>query len=161
MTARWAYRVGQVGAAHLARMSDGDRAEALSHLGPELGELFLHMAVRDQQHALRVLHRLHDAGPLLCQAALLHDVGKADAPLGTVGRSLVVLAEATGTLPPLRRLPLVGGRFSRYLRHAEIGAEMLKAAGADPDLVEIVAEHEAGRPARPETASLQAVDERE
>src|ERR1700730_1132910 len=136
MTARWAYRVGQVRSAHRARMSDRDRAEAFSHLGPELGGLFLRMAVRDQKHALRVLHRLDDAGPLLCQAALLHDVGKAEAPLGTMGRSLVVLAEATGTVAVLRRLPVMGVRASRYLRHAQIGAEMLKAAGADPDLVE-------------------------
>jgi putative nucleotidyltransferase with HDIG domain len=161
MTARWAYRAGQVGAAHRARMSDRDRAEALSHLGPDLGGLFLRMAVRDQRHALRVLRRLSDAGPLLSQAALLHDVGKADAPLGTAGRSMVVLAQATGTLAMLRRLPLVGGRFRRYLHHAEIGAQMLKAAGADPVLVAIVAEHEAERPAHPETARLQAVDERE
>ena len=85
MTARWAYRVGQVRSAHRARMSDRDRAEAFSHLGPELGGLFLRMAVRDQQHALRVLRRLDGPGPLLCQAALLHDVGKAEAPLGTLG----------------------------------------------------------------------------
>ena len=159
MTARWAYRVGQVRSAHRARMSDRDRAEAFSHLGPELGGLFLRMAVRDQQHALRVLRRLDGPGPLLCQAALLHDVGKAEAPLGTVGRSLVVLAGATGTCRLLRRLPMVGGRFNRYLRHAEIGAEMLRSAGANPDLVEIVAEHEALLPAHPETALLQAVDE--
>ena len=161
MMARWAYRVGQVGAAQRARMSERDRAEALSHLGPELGGLYLRMAVRDQKHALRVLHRLDNAGPLLSQAALLHDVGKAEAPLGTVGRSLVVLAETTGTVALLRRLPVVGVRASRYLRHAQIGAEMLKAAGAAPELVEIVAEHQASRPDHPETVSLQAVDERE
>jgi putative nucleotidyltransferase with HDIG domain len=161
MTARWAYRVGQVGAAHRARMSDRDRAEALSQLSPELGGLFLRMAVRDQQHALRVLRRLHDEGPLVRQAALLHDVGKAEAPLGTLGRSLVVLAEAIGTMRLLCRLPLVGGRISAYSRHARIGAEMLSGAGADPHLVEIVAEHEDTRPVHPETARLQAVDERE
>lgn len=161
MTARWAYRVGQVGAAHRARMTDDDRAEALSHLSHELGLLFLRMAVRDQQHALRVLHRLDSADPVLCQAALLHDVGKAQAPLGTPGRSLVVLARAVGQVGALCRVPVLGPRVSRYLRHAEIGAAMLKEAGADAELVEIVAEHEDPQPVRPQTRRLQAVDERE
>jgi putative nucleotidyltransferase with HDIG domain len=161
MTARWAYRVGQVGAAHRARMDDADRAEALSHLTPKLGALYLGMAVRDQKHALRVLRRLGHADSLLCRAALLHDVGKTRAPLGTLGRSLVVLARATDTTGLLRAIPLLGPRVQRYLRHPEIGAEMLRAAGADAALVEIVAEHESGRPHHPATARLQAVDERE
>jgi putative nucleotidyltransferase with HDIG domain len=161
MPARWAYRLGQVSAAHRARMSERDRAEALAHLDPNLGQLFLGMAVRDQRHALRVLRRLGGGGPLLGQAALLHDVGKADAPLGSIGRSLVILARSTGTLWLLRRVPALGPRVSRYLSHPKIGAEKLRAAGAHPVLVEIVAEHEASRPAHPETARLQAADERE
>ena len=161
MTARWAYRVGQVGAAHRARMDDADRAEALSHLTPELGRLYLGMAVRDQKHALRVLRRAGRADGLLCRAALLHDVGKSQTPLGTPGRSLVVLAEATGTTGLLCALPFLGTRVRRYLRHPEIGAEMLRAVGADAALVEIVAEHESARPRHPATARLQALDERE
>jgi putative nucleotidyltransferase with HDIG domain len=161
MTARWAYRLGQVGAAHRARMDDADLAEALGHLDLELGRLYLGMAIRDQKHALRVLRRLGRADSLLCRAALLHDVGKTRAPLGTPGRSLVVLAEATGTTHLLCALPVVGTRVRRYLRHPEIGAEMLRAAGADAALVEIVAEHESSRPRHPATAMLQAVDERE
>jgi putative nucleotidyltransferase with HDIG domain len=161
MNARWAYRLGQVGAAHRARMDDADTAEALSHLTPELGRLYLGMAVRDQAHALRVLRRLGHADSLLCRAALLHDVGKTRAPLGTPGRSLVVLAEPIGATRLLCAVPFVGTRVRRYLRHPEIGAEMLRAAGADAALVEIVAEHESHRPHHPATARLQAVDERE
>ncbi len=161
MTARWAYRIGQAGAARKAASCELDPSEALSHLSPELGRLFLAMAARDQRHALGVLRRLDGGGPLLYQAALLHDAGKAAAPLGTLGRSLVVLAQASGTLWLLRRLPAFGRRVSRYSDHAAIGAAMLRAAGADPTLVAIVAEHESPRPAHPETATLQAADDRE
>jgi hypothetical protein len=35
---------------------------------------------------------------------------------------------------------------------------MLRRAGADPGLVEIVAEHQAQAPRRPETRQLQGVD---
>jgi putative nucleotidyltransferase with HDIG domain len=159
--ARWAYRVGQVRSAHGAALGDADREEALSQLDPALGELFLRMAARDQVHALRVLRRLGDAEPLLRRAALLHDVGKSQAPLGTVGRSLVVLAAATGTTRLLCHLPGIGPRVRRYLDHPRIGAELLRGAGAEGPLAQIVAEHESRYPSHPETAILQALDERE
>jgi putative nucleotidyltransferase with HDIG domain len=161
MTARWAHRVGQVRSAHRAAMSDADREEALSHLDPALGELFVRMAVRDQVHALRVLRRLGDAEPPLQQAALLHDVGKIETPMGTMGRSLVVLAGATRTMGLLTRVPGIGPKVQRYIEHPTIGAELLRHAGADGPLVQIVAEHESKHPSHPETAILQAMDERE
>ena len=161
MTARCAYRVAQVRSAHRAAIREADQEEALSHLDPALGELFLRMAARDQVHALRVLRRLGDAEPLLRQAALLHDVGKIETPMGTMGRSMVVLAGATGTTGLLTRVPGIGPRVQRYLDHPRIGAELLRHAGADGPLVQIVAEHESKRPSHPETAILQAIDERE
>ncbi len=161
MTARWAYRVGQVRSAHGAAMSDADREEVLSHLNPALEELFLRMAARDQVHALRVLRRLGDAESLLQQAALLHDVGKSETPLGTVGRSVLVLAGATGTVGLLTQVPGIGPKVRRYLEHPRIGAELLRRAGADGPLVQIVAEHESKRPSHPETTILQAMDDRE
>jgi putative nucleotidyltransferase with HDIG domain len=160
-TTRWAYRVRQVRSARRATISDADREEALSWLAPPLDQLFLRMAARDQAHALRVMRRLGDAAPLLRQAALLHDVGKVEAPMGSIGRSLVVLARATRTTGLLTILPGLGPRARRYLEHPRIGAEMLRGAGADGPLAQIVAEHQSRSPAHPETEVLQALDERE
>jgi putative nucleotidyltransferase with HDIG domain len=161
------YRISQALAASTARMSTADREEATDALPPELRALFLEMAVRDQRHSLEVLRRLRQAAApggvdaLLEQAALLHDVGKARAPLGTPGRSLLVLAEAFGGLGWLCRLPLLGSRVARYITHPAIGAAILREAGAPAALVEIVAEHQHDRPQRPETLRLQAADGRE
>ena len=161
MAAGWMYRVGQVRDARRAVMSDADREEARAHLSPALEELFLRMAVRDQAHAMRVLRRVGAIEPLLCQAALLHDVGKIESPLGTPGRSLVVLARATGTTSLVIRLPRIGPKVRRYLDHPRIGADLLRAAGADAPLVQIVAEHESPEPSHPQTAVLQSIDRRE
>ncbi|HEV3232864.1 MAG TPA: HD domain-containing protein [Candidatus Dormibacteraeota bacterium] len=163
------YRAGQARDMLTARMSPADHAEAMEHLDPELRHLFLTMTVRDQLHSLRVLRRLQARDPdiptrrpsLLAQAALLHDVGKAETPLGIPGRSLVVLAGLTGTLGGLTRVPRLGLRVARYLRHPQIGARMLIDAGAPGALAEIVAEHQSRTPRHPETATLQAADGRE
>ena len=55
-------------------------------------------------------------------AALLHDAGKAEAGLGTFGRAWATARGFVGD--PAR----VGGRAGAYLRHAEIGAEILRSA---------------------------------
>ncbi|HEV3233516.1 MAG TPA: HDIG domain-containing protein [Candidatus Dormibacteraeota bacterium] len=158
---RWRYRVGQVIAAARARNTNVDVEAVLRDLPPGLGELWLEMAPRDMVHSLKVFRRVAGDELLVRQAALLHDVGKARAPLGTIGRSLVVLAERFGATVALDAVPVLGGRCRRYRRHPEIGAEMLRQAGADPVLVEIVAEHQSPAPRHPQTARLQAVDERE
>jgi predicted HD phosphohydrolase len=64
-------------------------------------------------------------------AALLHDVGKVDADLGTWARALATVVDRrTGD-----------GRFARYRRHDEIGATLLVAAGADALTVAWAREH--------------------
>ena len=62
-------------------------------------------------------------------AALLHDVGKTASGLGTFGR---VAATVRGHLGDPED---VGGRTGAYLRHAEIGAELLEHAGARAETV--------------------------
>jgi hypothetical protein len=56
---------------------------------------------------------------------------------------------------------VLGPRIRRYRQHPAIGARMAATAGADPRLVEIIAEHQSAAPARAETRRLQAADGRE
>ena len=157
---RASYRVGQALSGTFGRPDARAASEAAGELPANLRPLFLEMRRRDQGHAIRVLQRVGAAPELLRQAALLHDVGKARAFLGTPGRTLVVVARAAHMTAAVSRLPYIGGRVARYELHPEIGAEMLRQAGAPDALVEIVAEHQWSHPRRPETRRLQEADGR-
>lgn len=95
------------------------------------------MQGRDRRHSLEVLSRfdalMPDAPMSARAAALLHDVGKAGVDLGWVGRILAtVLGPRTDA-------------FDRYLRHEEIGVEMLRGV-SDPATVRLVAGVDPGDP---------------
>jgi hypothetical protein len=89
------------------------------------------MPVADRRHSLFVARRfvtgLPDAPREAVAAALLHDVGKIECGLGTLGR---VAATVVGPH---------GRRFRQYHAHEEIGAAMAAAAGAAPVTVETIA----------------------
>ena len=118
-----------------------DQAEWLE---PRQVELFYSQALADQRHARRVASWLVARGHvdrLLIQAALLHDVGKAIAPIWLGQRVAWVIV---GRLAPGARGWLVGrgGGWRALAAHQGIGAERLRAIGAEPRLVGLVA----GRP---------------
>ncbi len=89
-------------------------------LPPALADLFFSQPYQDQRHAFDVATHVDD--PKVLEAALLHDVGKARSGLGAVGRSLATIWGATGL--PIR------GRWSIYLAHGRLGADMLAERGA-------------------------------
>ena len=105
--------------------------------------LWERMSGPDRRHAVGVardvVERLggEDATPPVVAAALLHDVGKIDAGLGTLAR---VPATLVG-LVARERVASGTGRVARYLRHDAIGADLLTAAGADPLTVAWAREH--------------------
>jgi hypothetical protein len=68
-------------------------------------------------------------------AALLHDAGKAESGLGTFGR---VFATVRGHFGDPAN---VAGRSGTYLRHEQIGADLLAAAGARPEVVAWAGHH--------------------
>ena len=133
-------------------LAPADQAEVRQVLAPRLRALFERMTPGEQRHSLRVLRALRaqaEAGALpagLLEAALLHDVGKTCAPLGLLGRVLVVLARRWLPAHSLRwgqgqprgwRRP-----FVTAAQHPAWGAELCAAAGAGPLAVALVRRHQ-------------------
>lgn len=132
-------RLGQALVVEPLRPSEQQEAAALLAAGEQ--RLFWGQPASDQRHGLRcaraVVARTRGR-PDLVRAALLHDVGKAAARVGPVGR---VAATALGLL----RLP-APGRLAIYLAHGPRGAALLEAAGADALTVEYARHHHGTRP---------------
>lgn len=130
---------------------------ALGHLSEREQRLFRLMSNPDQRHAVRVARRveaalaespLADAGGssdrVALAAALLHDVGKNEARLGTYGRTIATVSGVVGGLD-LAEIWQERSGFTRkvglYLRYGIIGAEMLQLAGSDPVVIAWSIEH--------------------
>jgi len=125
------------------RDADGEWVRSL--LGPGEQALWERMPLADRKHAAGVARDVAgrlgpDATRPVLAAALLHDVGKVDARLGTAGR---VAATLIGRRQGAAWEARAGwrGRVGRYLRHDAIGAELLEEAGADPLTVAWAREH--------------------
>ena len=113
-----------------------DAAWATAQLLPGEQALWDRMSHPDRRHAVgvgrEVVRRLgSDATRPVVAAALLHDVGKLDAGLGTFARVAATLVDRRDG----------DGRFARYRRHDELGAAMLTAAGSDALTVAWAREH--------------------
>lgn len=110
----------------------GDEVWAEMHLLPGEIRLWRRMGNVDRKHSTKVARRFVAARPGATRAeiagALLHDVGKIECGLGTIGR---VVASVVG-----RR----GRRFSLYHDHERIGSELAAAAGSDPATVALIGE---------------------
>lgn len=95
-----------------------------SVLSSEEKLLFRRLSKADARHAVTVLRRFDGAvpqAPLAARrAALLHDIGKVDADIGTFLR---VAATIVGSH---------GQRFRAYHSHEERGIELLRGVGCDP-----------------------------
>lgn len=112
--------------------------------------------------ARRVRDRLsgtvYDGEPVWLAAALLHDVGKRDSRLGTIRRTLATIAGMLGGSAVQRAWSQergLRGRVAGYLRHPEIGADVIEVAGGRAEVVEWAGAHH-----RPESwANLSAVPE--
>ena len=101
--------------------------------------LWRRMSGPDRRHAVGVARRVEAslgdrATPPVLAAALLHDVGKVESGLGTFGRVVATAARAAGRRQATPRI-------ERYLRHPELGAELLELADSDPLTVAWAREH--------------------
>jgi hypothetical protein len=127
-----------------------EEAWARSWLLPAEVALWRRLGNPDRRHAIGVARRVGDrlgeaATPAVMAAALLHDSGKVSAGLGTFGRvGATVAAGVLGRRSAARwshgRLG-VTRRVGLYLRHPELGAELLTRAGSDPLTVAWTGQH--------------------
>jgi putative nucleotidyltransferase with HDIG domain len=117
-----------------------DEAWVSSILRPGEVDLWRRMSGADRRHAVGVARAVGSDDRTVTAAALLHDVGKIDAGIGTFRRAAVTAATlVVGRERVVRARP--GGTASRYLRHDEIGAGLLRDAGADELTVTWAREH--------------------
>ena len=110
--------------------SQDDESWAEHWLLPSEVELWRRMSNADRRHAVLVVRRFLDRRPTADRSevagALLHDVGKVEAELGTLGR---VVATIVGPRTE---------RFSTYHDHEAIGARLAAEAGSDPVTVALI-----------------------
>ena len=128
---------------HLARRFWGSlsRAEPMAAdvewahriLLPAEAELWNRQPVQDRRHTVEVARRFvslaPDATPSEVAGALLHDIGKLEAGLGTFSR---VVATVVGPRTE---------RFRKYHAHEPIGARMLREAGSAEATIDLVQGH--------------------
>jgi hypothetical protein len=146
-------------AGHLARRFAGslrpgrprarDEEWARHQLLPGEQRLWERMWNPDRRHAIVVARRVeralgHEAGRPVLAAALLHDVGKVESGLHTYGRVVATLSAAAAGHETALAWSATRGftrRVGLYVRHPEIGAEMLELAESDPLTVTWTREH--------------------
>jgi len=153
-----------------------DRAWADGFLTDSERKLFSKMSSADQRHAIWVARSASpnldsmDLEPTLSvaahAAALLHDVGKTAAALGTYGRIVATLSGAVGGRDTAELWAQTSGitrRVGLYLQYPKLGADMLKLAGSHPWVVAWSREHHEGADAwslPPEVARILVVADR-
>jgi len=145
---RIAYRVKQFVSALLASVQPMDVTVLARYLSSAEVELFLRQDAALQQHSLRVLRILESRGcrdAVLLEAALLHDVGKSEGRIRLWHRVAKVLLDAVS--PALsERLGADDAGSWRYqfcvqAHHPALGAEMIRVAGGESSVAELIADH--------------------
>ncbi len=144
------YRVRQFWLAWRAQsLTEEELAPARLVLTAKQMQLFTCLQPSEQIHALRVLQTVQQQGetdPDLHTAALLHDIGKARAPLKLWERVVIVLGKFF-----FREVATTWGRgqpqgwmrpFVIAEQHPAWGGEMASASGASPLAVSLIRRHQ-------------------
>ncbi len=141
------YRTWQVWVSLRPRIEDTDREELARWLPPRAVALWQRQPLRDQAHSLRVLRRLQTEGftaPPLMAAALLHDVGKTEAPLRLWHRVVWVLLKRCCPAWQSWLIHPRGWRrpFWALAEHPALGAALARQAGCDEETAWLIAHHQ-------------------
>lgn len=126
-----------------------DEAWARGLLTEDERRLWAAMSGPDRRHAVAVARHVEDRlGPdrpdTVLVAALLHDVGKTVAGLGTYGRVVATLSGAVAGEDTARLWASGRGltrRVGLYLDYRELGVDLLELAGSDPMVIAWSREH--------------------
>lgn len=124
-----------------------DESWLLALLSPGERALYDAQPLVDRAHSVACAVAARDglATPTdeLIVAAALHDVGKAQAGLGTFGRVLATVVDAVvpAAVDRPRRAGGLRARLGLYARHDHAGAELLRKAGSADVVVAWAAEH--------------------
>ncbi len=143
------YRTGQFWGGLFARVDPRQEAVAVEQLSPAEAAIYGRMSSTDRRHSLGVFYTLREAGhsdPILLKAALLHDAGKSDRRLTLAHRVVVVLLRRWA--PNLLERWAQNGRgwkagFAVHLNHPQSAAQMAERAGSEPEVVELIRNHQA------------------
>ena len=129
--------------------SEEDDRWARSQLSPREQRLWARMSRQDRRHATAVARRVdlalgEDGTVVIMAVALLHDVGKTVAGLGTYGRVIATLSAMVAG-EDTARLWARGRGFTRrvglYLDYPNLGVDLLELAGSDPVVIAWSREH--------------------
>lgn len=129
--------------------SAADQAWVDDHLLPGERALWQRLSGPDRRHAVGVAREVqralgHEATRPVLAAALLHDVGKVESGLRTYGRVVATVSGAVAGREMAHTWSRQRG-FARkvglYLRHPDLGADLLALAGSDPLTVAWAREH--------------------
>jgi hypothetical protein len=129
--------------------SAADRQWVSSQLSDAEFDLWRKMSGPDRRHSVTVARRVerslgHEASREILAAALLHDVGKSVAGLRTYGRVIATVSAAVVGHHMAYQWSESKGfvrRVGLYLRHPELGGDLLALAGSHPFTVAWTREH--------------------
>lgn len=113
----------------------------MAWLHGEEHDLFFSQSHFDQRHGFESALYVAAHGPGrtdLIRAALLHDLGKRRARIGSLGRSLASAWSKFGGK--------TSGPWAAYLEHGRLGSEDLEGAGSEPLVVLFARSHHGDRP---------------
>lgn len=140
------------------KLTSSQRDWIRSQLSDREYELFNKMSMVDQVHSYRVAQLVltnlgHEVNVApehhdwMIAAALLHDVGKTVANLGTFGRVMATLSISAGGKDMGEHWARTRGmtrRIGLYAMYPQLGSDLLSLAGSDPRVATWAREHHGG-----------------